>query len=409
MGAALAASRGGIPRARGLRARLPGQRQAARPRAGGRGRERRRAQAAVPGGPQRQGPRGRPRDRQGDRGAGQAREPRRALMPELHPLYLVHGDDHAGITERRARLRTLVEGDGGGVELLEGDAATPAAVAQALATMTLGSGRRVIIVEGAERWRKDDFERDLAPALDQVPPETTLALFAREDQRVKVAAAVIERVEKAKGRIVAQMTVKPWELARWVAEQAAAMGLTLDRAAAQALVRQVGDRPQRLLRELEKLALETAAGTEIDAEQIEERAAHSAEWKAYTLADALVGGDTAQAVATYMGVREQGETLAGLVYLMAKRLREALGIALRLQAGESAAQVKRSLRLPARAAERLVADAARCDPDTLRRALAVLADLELDSRGGAVLYADRSALAPLHEDTIALRAIAAIT
>ena len=330
-------------------------------------------------------------------------------MPELHPLYLVHGDDHAGITERRTRLRTLVEGDGGGVELLEGDAATPAAVAQALATMTLGSGRRVIIVEGAERWRKDDFERDLAPALDQVPPETTLALFAREDQRVKVAAAVIERVEKAKGRIVAQMTVKPWELARWVAEQAAAMGLTLDRAAAQALVRQVGDRPQRLLRELEKLALETAAGTEIDAEQIEERAAHSAEWKAYTLADALVGGDTAQAVATYMGVREQGETLAGLVYLMAKRLREALEIALRLQAGESGAQVKRSLRLPARAAERLVADAARCDPDTLRRALAVLADLELDSRGGAVLYADRSALAPLHDDTLALRAIAAIT
>ena len=327
----------------------------------------------------------------------------------LEPLYLVHGDDHAGITERRTRLRTRVEDEGGSVELLEGDPATPAGAGQALATMTLAAGRRVIVVDGAERWRKDDFDRDLAGALEQIPPETTLVLFAREDQRTKVAPAILERVKKANGRIDTQMAVKPWELPRWVAEQAAGMGLELDKAAAQGLVRQVGDRPQRLLRELEKLALELETPAAIDAEHIEGRAAHSAEWKAYALADALVGGESAQAVATYMGVREQGESPAGLVYLMARRLREALDISLRLQAGESAAQVKRSLRLPQRAAERLVADASRCDPDRLRRALAVLADLELDSRGGAVLLADRSPLAPLDEDTIALRAIAEIT
>jgi hypothetical protein len=39
----------------------------------------------------------------------------------------------------------------------------------------------------------------------------------------------------------------------------------------------------------------------------------------------------------------------------------------------------------------------------------VLADLELDSRGGAAVLADRSALAPLGEDTIALLALASIT
>jgi DNA polymerase-3 subunit delta len=327
----------------------------------------------------------------------------------LDPLYLVHGDDHAGITERRTRLRARVEADGGSVELLEGDAATPAGAAQALATMTISPGRRVIVVDGAERWRKDDFERDLAPALDQIPPDTTLVLFAREEQKVKLAPAIVERIQKANGRVDAQSAVKPWELPKWVAGQAGRMGLELDKAAAQALVRQVGDRPQRLLRELEKLALEVDPPAPIDAEHIEKRAAHSAEWKAFTLADALVAGDPAHAVATYMGVREQGESPAGLVYLMARRLREALDISLRLQGGESAAQVKRSLRLPQRAAERLVADASRCDPDRLRQALAVLADLELDSRGGAVLLADRSPLAPLDEDTIALRAIAEIT
>jgi DNA polymerase III subunit delta len=94
---------------------------------------------------------------------------------------------------------------------------------------------------------------------------------------------------------------------------------------------------------------------------------------------------------------------------MARRLREALQIALRLQAGESTAQVKRTLRMPARAAERFIADVSRSDPERLRRALEALADLELDSRGGAALAPARSALAALDEDTIALRAIGAIT
>jgi hypothetical protein len=106
-------------------------------------------------------------------------------MPELGPLYLIHGDDHAAIAARRANLRALAESssDGGGVELLEGPDATPAGAALALASMTLAMGRRVVIVDGAERWKGPDVEEHLAPALAQIPPDTTLALFAREEQR----------------------------------------------------------------------------------------------------------------------------------------------------------------------------------------------------------------------------------
>jgi hypothetical protein len=65
--------------------------------------------------------------------------------------------------------------------------------------------------------------------------------------------------------------------------------------------------------------------------------------------------------------------------------------------------------MPPRAAERFVADVARSDPARLRAALGALADLELDSRGGAVISADRTPLAALSEDTLALRAIESIT
>src|SRR6478672_10274066 len=207
-------------------------------------------------------------------------------MAQLKPAYLIYGDDHGALAERRAGLRALAEaGEGGSssLELLEGDAATPAAVAQALATMTLAIGGaepagvgRVIIVEGVERWRQADVEQHLVPALSDMPPQTTVALFAREEQRAKAPDAVHDAVRRAGGQLVAQMTVKPWELVKWARGQAAQMGLSLDAAAAKALVAQVGERQQRLLRELEKLALESDAGGAVTVEDIERRAAHSA-------------------------------------------------------------------------------------------------------------------------------------
>ncbi|HEY2572215.1 MAG TPA: DNA polymerase III subunit delta [Solirubrobacteraceae bacterium] len=335
-------------------------------------------------------------------------------MAEFKPAYLIHGDDHGAVAERRAGLRALAEGPGAdatSVEVLEGDGATPAGVAEALSAMTLAIGRRVIVVEGVERWRQADVEGTLVAAMAEMPPETTLALFAREEARAKAPEAVHQAVKAAGGQVVAQMTVKPWELPKWAREQASRMGLSLDAGAAKALVAQVGDRQQRLLRELEKLALEDDAdegGATIDAQRIEDRAAHSAEWRAYGLADALVGANAREATASYVRLREQGERLSGLIYLMSQRLRDALAVALRLQAGESEAAVKRGLRMPSRAAERFVADVARSDPARLQAALAALADLELDSRGGAVIASQRTAFAALGEDTLALRAIARI-
>jgi DNA polymerase-3 subunit delta len=337
-------------------------------------------------------------------------------MPELKPVYLIHGDDHGAVAERRAGLRALSEsqeGGGASVELLEGEPATPAGVADALAAMTLALGRRVIIVEGVERWREDDVKKHLAAAVAQMPPDTTLALFAREEARAKAPAALHDAVKRAGGQIVAQLTVKPWELAKWAREQAARLGLSLDTAAAKALVAQVGERQQRLLRELEKLALEgdpaDAAPRQIGVQEIEGRAAHSTEWRAYALADALVGQDGREAMLSYLRLRQQGERLSGLTYLMAQRLRDALAVALRLQAGESVAEVKRGLRMPPRAAERFVADVARSDVERLRAALAALADLELDTRGGAPLASSRTSLAGMGEDTIALHAIEGMT
>jgi DNA polymerase III subunit delta len=321
-------------------------------------------------------------------------------VAEFKPVYLIHGDDHGRIGERRARLRTLAEsGSGsGGVEVFEGDASAPETVALALHAMTFAMGRRFLIVDGVERWKDAEVEDKLAPVLLAMPPETTVAFFAREDGRAKVPAKLAAAVKKAGGDVVAETTLKPRELPRWAVGEAAKLGITLEGAAAKALVAQVGERQQRLLRELEKLALEHGEGARIGVEEVAAAAAPSAESQVWGLVDALVARDRRAATHAFLELRAQGETLPRLVPLMARRMRDVLAIATRLESGESPAQVKESLRMSPWAADRRIKEARATETGALRGALEALAELEVASRGQS----------ELSDDTEALRAIATI-
>ncbi len=311
------------------------------------------------------------------------------MPPTFKPAYLIHGDDHGRIGERRARLRELGESVSGaeGLELLEGDEATPERAAAALDAMTLTMGRRFIIVDGVERWKDKELDA-LVASLGAMPPETTISFFAREEGRTKAPDRLRAAVRDAGGDISAEVSVKPWELPKWVAARAEELGVALEPDGARALVRHVGDRQQRLLRELEKLALgaddarPAGAGEPLDAEAVERLTASSAERRAWTVADAVVAGDARTAVTAYLQLRQQGERLPGLLYWISQRVRAAHEIAVALDAGEPPAQVKRGLRMPSRAADRLIADARRTGSDRLEGAVCEISDLELASRGG---------------------------
>ena len=172
----------------------------------------------------------------------------------------------------------------------------------------------------------------------------------------------------------------------------------VDQQGARTLVAIVGSRQARLAREIEKLALECGPGAHLDADGVAERVGRSAERKAWTLADAVVARDSAAATRIYLALRSQGERVESLTYWLTRRLREALGVAARLEAGAPPSALRGELRMPPKAATAFIADVARTDVGSLRRAIAVLADLELDSRGGSTLDAD----------TLAVRALGAI-
>lgn len=308
-------------------------------------------------------------------------------MPEFKPAYLIHGDDHGRISERRAALRSLAESQSGsnGVEMFEGDTSAPDVVAGALAAMTFAIGRRFLIVDGAERWKDADIQTHLLSALAGIAEETTIAFFAREEGRFKVSPELVKAVEKAGGSVAAERMMKAKELPKWLQGEASKLAITLDRPAAQALVAHVGERQQRLLRELEKLALEYGEGARIGAEEVEQAASHSAEHQVWGLVDTLVAGDGAAATRAYLELAAQGESVTRLVGLLARRVREVLAIAQRLEAGENPQQIKAGMRGSPWALDRRIAEARRSDADRLSRALEALCDLELATHGASEL------------------------
>jgi DNA polymerase-3 subunit delta len=321
-------------------------------------------------------------------------------LAAFKPAYLIHGDDHGRIGERRAALRALAERESGsgGVECFEGDAATPEALARALDAMTFAIGRRFLVIDGAERWKDADVTAHLAPALRAIAPDTTAAFFGREEGRLKVSAALVKAVEQAGGVVAIERTLKARDLPAWLQGEAGPLGVQLDRDGARALVALVGERQQRLMRELEKLAIELGPGAQIGRDDVEQSAAQSSERQVWGLVDALVAADRRSATSAYLTLDSQGESVGRLVGLLARRVRDVLAIARRLEAGESAQQIKKDLKMSPWAADRRIAEARDSDSDRLARALEALAELELASHGASEL-ADR---------TEALRAIAVI-
>ncbi len=99
-------------------------------------------------------------------------------------------------------------------------------------------------------------------------------------------------------------------------------------------------------------------------------------------------------------LRAQGERLPGLLYNIANRLRDALKVAEALAAGQPASEARKGLRMSPRVAARFVEDVGKRDVESFRHALEVIADLELETRGGGATQG------ALQEDTQAVRAVA---
>jgi len=318
------------------------------------------------------------------------------MVPALRPAYLIAGEDHSAVRERRLRLAQLVGRSGGEIvlEIYEGPAATPKQAATALSTLPIG-GWRILVFDGAERWKGKDVVAHLAPFASRFPPQTTLACFAYEEGRRKVCPELVAAVRESGGVVETEPILRGSRLLNWARREATRRGAKLSEERLVELCERFGSRRARLLRELERLAL---AG-----EAAEEGWDRTSGASPFALVDAILAGDRSETAALALALLRQGERPHGLIHLLAGRLRTVQEAAAHLAEGRPERVVRGELRLPPRPAQLVLDAAKRLGPDRTGAGLALLADLEAELHSAPVLAGSRLRRPVSGEETAFLR------
>jgi DNA polymerase III subunit delta len=211
-----------------------------------------------------------------------------AVASELKPVYLITGGDRPKIQRALRRLRDRIGEDA--TELLSAvDATGDDAVAACNALGLLGGEGRLVIVDEVDRWKAADAKA-VAGYLASPAPGTVLALVGAE---VKKDSALGKACAKAGDVLVYDVPKR--RLSEWVTKQFTDRGVSIDSEAARLLIDVVGEDPEELASEVDKIAT-WSAGEPVGTREIELLAAGCAEVPGYELTDAWGRRDLAAAL-----------------------------------------------------------------------------------------------------------------
>jgi DNA polymerase III subunit delta len=301
-------------------------------------------------------------------------------MADLKPVYLISGSDRPKIRVALERLRGHFADEA--VDVLSA-AEHPAedAVATCNALGLFGGERRLVIVEDVQEWKAPDAKA-IAEYLKDPTPDTVLALVAIE---LKKESALVKACAKP-GDVLVYDAPRKRDLPSWVTKQFEQLGVGIDRDAARLVVELVGEDPDQLRSEIEKLATWSSEAT-LTEENVRQLAAPSAETSVFELTDAWGRRDTAAALAAVESLLERSGSreLPRLVALLAGhvgRVRACQGLA---SEGVRPRDAAPRLKMHPFAAEKAFAHAGNFAPDELGYAVTRLADLDLALKGGSRL------------------------
>jgi DNA polymerase-3 subunit delta len=308
-----------------------------------------------------------------------------AVANELEPVYLIAGGDRPKIQRVLRRLRDRIGEEA--VEILSGAAVSGEdAVAACNALGLFGGGRRLVIVTEVGLWKAADV-KEIAAYLAAPAPDTVLALVADE---AKKDSALAKACAKAGSVLIYDVAKR--RLPEWVAKQFADRGVETDPEACRVLVEIVGEDPEELASEIDKITT-WAAGDAVRVAEVELLAAGCAEVPGYELTDAWGRRDLRAALVAFQTLLERSgdpvsrtvPALAGLLVGHVGRVRACQAYAEEgLSAREAASRMKRHPFY----VEKLFAQARNYTVDELRDATVRLAALDHALKGGSRLAPD---------------------
>jgi DNA polymerase-3 subunit delta len=304
------------------------------------------------------------------------------MATQLHPVYLLMGNDRPKIGRALRRLRARV-GEESVEQLTARDVSAADTVASCNALGLFAEGGRLVIVEEVERWKAADV-KDLSVYLASPSPDTVLALVATD---LKSDSPLAKACSKAGDVLVFDVPKK--RLPEWVAEQFRRLEARAEPDACRVLVDLVGENLDELTNEIEKLAT-WSDGEAIDVRAVEELSAGRAETSIFALTDAWGRRDVAAVLAAAESRLERSDRprtgelprLAGMLVNHIGRVRQCQTLA---GEGIRPRDAAGRLKMHPFAAEKAFAQAQNFSRDELDAAVVRLAELDHALKGGSRL------------------------
>ena len=311
------------------------------------------------------------------------------------PVYLLTGSDRPKIETALARLRGHFVR-----EAIDVTSALDTSGESVVALCNAGSlfgDTRLVVIEDVDGRRDSDGRRKggwKAPDVEAVSgylanpaPDTVLALVGED---VKKTTAIWKACAKT-GQIL-EFAVAKKSLQGWVTEQFRQRGVQADPEASAALLQLVGDDPQALAAEVDKLAT-WAAGEPVGEHEVEALVATTADAPTFALTDAWAVRDAPRALAASETIferesrtrRDTAPRLAGALGSHLGRLRTMKGLA---AAGVRPKQAAEKLKLHPFYAEKLFTQAEGFSAEELHDAVVRLAELDGALKGQSRLAPD---------------------
>ena len=300
----------------------------------------------------------------------------------LKPAYIICGSDQPKVRRAAAQLQRRVYDETSSdlnIDPFDGRGDSVAAVLEAADTPTFTLGTRLLLVTAADKWASADRDRVAAWVGDPVPG-VCIALVGDSFRKTE---RLYKLLEKAKA-VLRYDLPKKHALPEWVAQRARAHRAHLAPTEAKQLLALVGEDPDTLEREIEKLAA-YAGGAPITRADIDEVCCPTVEARIFELTDA-VGRRDAAAVFRLLeslyasGGRSTGEVARSTLYSLVKYVGQ-LRAAAELPSEMPPPEAAQALGVKPYTATKLLEQRRRFDARALETALAVLADAQADMVG----------------------------
>ncbi|HEV2786769.1 MAG TPA: DNA polymerase III subunit delta [Solirubrobacteraceae bacterium] len=250
-------------------------------------------------------------------------------MPDLHPAYLIAGDDDLLLARALERLLTELRRADPDLDVEVAEVAETPQLPE-LRTASLFGGRRCVVLRGAEGIT-GQLAQELTEYLSAPPPDAILILLARGTARIQ---GIAKRVAKVGERIdvaaPASWDARGWE--RLAQQELARAGHDADVLAIKALVAHAGVDAAAIASKAGQVAAALPEGARVTVEDVERVVEGHGNRGGFAVADAVMERDPAAALVALRGSLESGEAPLALLGALTFRVRQLVQV----RAGASA-------------------------------------------------------------------------